>query len=83
VEDLNDTLVRRVEQVIQTYRGQEVRTNTGTHAAIEELVARNEAIEEIVRQLAAELERLTARFERTIAQLDEPPNSYSVIYTLD
>ena len=31
-----------------------------------------------MRALAVELERLTARFERTIEQLDDPPDGYSV-----
>jgi len=83
VEDLTHTLVKRVEHVIQAYRGREIRTTTGTHAAVEELVARNEALEVVVRQLAAELERLTARFERTISQLDELSNGYSVTYPND
>jgi anti-anti-sigma factor len=77
-ERMDVTLVGRVEQVIYSYRGQEIRTTTGTRAAVEELVARNAALEEIVCQLASEVERLAARLERTISQFDRPANSYSV-----
>ena len=46
-------------------------------------MARNVALEEIVRALAAELERLTVRFERTIEHLDQSPDEYSVTYLHD
>ena len=83
MESLTDTLAGRVEQMIQAYRGRKIGTETGTRACVEELIARNEALEEIVRALAAELERLTARFERTIQHLDQPPDEYSVTYPRD
>ena len=78
MESLSDTLTGRVDQMIEAYRGRKIGPETGTCAAVEELHARNEALEEIVRALAVELERLTARFERTIEQLDDPPDGYSV-----
>jgi len=59
--------------MINAYRGCKLGPDTGTRAAVEELIARNEALEEIVRQLAAELERLTERSERT---LDQSSQSY-------
>ena len=80
MEGLNDTLAGRVEQMITAYRGRELKPETGTRAAVEELIARNEALEEIVCELAAELERLTARFERTISQLDQSDGYYSVTF---
>jgi hypothetical protein len=84
VEHVNDTLVKRVEQVMQAYRGHEIRSTTGTQAAIEELAARNEALEEVVCELASELERLTARFERRMSQLDMRKSGYySVTYPHD
>jgi hypothetical protein len=80
---MDDTLAGRVEQTITAYRGRELKPETGTRAAVEELIARNEALEATVCQLAAELERLTARFERTIVQLDARPDGYSVTYLHD
>ena len=83
MESMTDTLAGRVDQMIKAYRGREIGSDTGTRACVEELIARNEALEEIVRALAVELERLTARFERTIEHLDHPPDGYSVTYPLD
>jgi hypothetical protein len=56
---------------------------TGTRACVEERIARSEALEQIVRALAVELERLTARFERTIEHLNEAPDESSVTYLHD
>jgi hypothetical protein len=78
LESLSERLAGRVDQMIKADRGREIGPETGTRAAVEELHARNEALEEIVCALAVELERLTARFERTIEQLDDPPDGYSV-----
>ena len=72
MESLSDSLPGRVEQMIQAYRGCELRPETGTRAAVEELVARNEALEEIVRQLASELERVAARCDRMMSRLEDP-----------
>ena len=83
MEALTDTLAGRVEQMLKAYRGNEIGSETGTRACVEELIGRSEALEEIVRQLAAELERLGAMFERTMARFDEPSNGYSVTYPLD
>ena len=83
MESLNDTLANRVDQMIKAYRYRELGPETGTRACVEELMARNEALEEIVRELAAELERIIGRFERTIEHLDQPPDEYSVTYLRD
>lgn len=77
MEGLSGTLAEHVEELLRSCRGKEIQTTTGTQAAVEELIVRSDGLERIIRELAAELERLTARFERTISQLDET-SGYSV-----
>lgn len=80
MDTLSDTLARRVEELLQISDRPRFLSTTGTRAAVEELVDRNARLEQVVRELATELERLSARFERTIEQLDETPHGYSVRY---
>lgn len=77
---LNDTLARRVEELLRLQDRPRLLSTTGTRAAVDELIDRNARLEQVVGELAVELERLSARFERTIEQLDETPTGYSVSY---
>ena len=62
---LEDTLTQRVEDLIGSYHHEKILTTTGTRTMACELVARNHALEQVVRELALELERLAARIEHT------------------
>ena len=77
---VNDTLTRRVEELLRLQDRPRLLSTTGTRAAVDELTDRNQRLEQVVGELAVELERLSARFERTIEQLDETPTGYSVSY---
>lgn len=77
---MSDTLARRVEELLRLHDRPRLLSTTGTRAAIDELVDRNARLERVVGELATELERLSARFERTIEQLDDTPTGYSVSY---
>jgi hypothetical protein len=78
MENLNDTLLGRVDDLIESEHRTRLLSTTGTRAALEELVERNDRLERAIRELASEVERLTMRFERTLTRLDQPPTAYSV-----
>ena len=60
MSSLDQTLIERVDELIQSYRSREIRSTTGQEAAIDELARRSEGLERAVREIALELERLAA-----------------------
>jgi hypothetical protein len=74
VETLNQTLAQRVDKLLESHHHERLLTTTGTRAAVEELSQRNEGLEKIVRELALEVEGLSA----AIAELRAPSNYYTV-----
>jgi hypothetical protein len=80
MEALSDTLAARVETLMQSHRCSEFHTTTGTEAAVEELGRRVIGLEKVTLELAAEVERLTARLAQMRPKEDEVPNGYSVSF---
>lgn len=68
MESLSDTLAQRVEGLIQSHHRTKLLTTTGTRAALEELIERNDGLEQAVRELAAEVQRLAAKVEQPAAR---------------
>ena len=64
VETLNATLSQRVRDLIESQHRSPLLSTTGTRAAVEELMDRNERLELAVRELAAEVEQLAAMLVR-------------------
>jgi hypothetical protein len=60
LETLTDTLIERVDKLVQAGKGPLLST-TSTSVAIRELVARSEALENAVRDIALEVQKLAAR----------------------
>ena len=60
MEDVYETLSTRVDQLLAAHKGPFLST-TGTHTAIRELIARSEAHEKAIRELAREVEQLASR----------------------
>jgi len=58
METLSETLVERVEQLIRPQ--QPLLSTTGVQAAIGELNARNERLEEALREIVLQVQELTA-----------------------
>jgi len=56
------TLYERVDELIRSHKGQHpVLSTTSTHVVIAELVARSEGLEQALREIALEVQRLAAR----------------------
>jgi predicted sugar kinase len=60
VETLDRDLSERVDELIQAHKAQQLLSTTGTQAAIGELAARTAGLERAIREIALEVERLTA-----------------------
>lgn len=58
METLNETLSRRVDDLIASHHRTTFLSTTGTRAGLDELICRNEGLEQAVRELAAEVQRL-------------------------
>jgi len=61
MEALTDTLLARVDRLVEAGKDDPVRSTTPTSVAIAELLARNEALEKAVREIAYEVEQLSRR----------------------
>jgi len=59
MEGVSETLYERVDELIGAHKGPLLST-TGTHAAIRELIARNEGLEKAIREIAAKVQEPTA-----------------------
>lgn len=60
METLEDSLYARVDELIQSHKGSRLLSTTGTQGSIAELVSRTEGLELALRELAQELQKLTA-----------------------
>jgi hypothetical protein len=61
MESLADTLYERVDQLIRSHKGQEPHLSTiGTRGLVDVLVARTEGLEQAVREITREVEKLAA-----------------------
>ena len=58
-----ETMCDRVDELISAYKGP-LLMSTGTRAAVEELIARSEGLENAIRELALEVQELAAAQER-------------------
>jgi hypothetical protein len=58
---LGETLIERVDGLLDAGKSQELRSTTGSHGALIELCGRVEGLEQAVREVAAEVERLRGR----------------------
>ena len=65
METLSDTLAQRVGALIESHHHEKLLTTTGTRATVDELVERTDGLEQVVRELALEVERLSARIAET------------------
>ncbi len=54
------TLIQRVDELICSYEDQPLLSTTGTQAAISELAARTRGLERAIREIALEVQNLTA-----------------------
>jgi len=62
METLDETLCERVDEAIQSHKGLLLSTS-GPVSAIGELLTRSEGLEEAIREIAREVERLAASQE--------------------
>ncbi len=65
MESLSDALTQRVEDLIESHHHETLLTTTPVRVVIHELFERNEGLEQAVRELALEVQRLAARVEQT------------------
>jgi hypothetical protein len=63
MEDVYETLSARVDELLAAHEGPFLST-TGTHAAIDELIARSDWHEQALREIAREVDELAARTNR-------------------
>lgn len=59
-ETLDETLCARVDELIRSHKGVPLLSTTGSRALIEELAARSEGLEEAIRQIALEAQKVAA-----------------------
>lgn len=60
METLDESLYARVDELIQSHQGRHLLSTIGTQASIEELVLRTQGLEDAIRELALEVEKLAA-----------------------
>ena len=58
MEMLDETLYARVDELISSHKGEDLRSTTGSRTLIAELAARNEGLEKAIREIALEVQRL-------------------------
>lgn len=59
-ETLDETLYARVDELIQSHKGQQLLSTTGNRVSIAELAARSEGHEKALREIALEVQKLAA-----------------------
>lgn len=67
MEAVSDALTQRVEDLIDSHHHEKLLTTTSVRVVMHELVERNEGLEQAVRELALEVQRLAARVEEPSA----------------
>lgn len=63
MEALTDPLTQRVEDLIEAHHHEKLLTTTPQRVVVHELAERTEGLEQAVRELALEVQRLAARDE--------------------
>ena len=64
MKTLGETLIERVDKLIESQKGDRpILSTTATSAAIGELAARNEGLEKAIREIAVEVQKLSASRE--------------------
>jgi predicted RNase H-like nuclease (RuvC/YqgF family) len=78
VEALSETLTQSVSDAVESHGRARHSTNTGTRRAVDELTERHEHLEQVVRELTGEVQRLSADLKRATDQLRQPSSRYSI-----
>jgi hypothetical protein len=60
VNSLDQSLNARIDELLESHRTQRLLSTTGPQAAVRELAIRTQGLEKALRELAAEVERLSA-----------------------
>jgi hypothetical protein len=60
VKTLDETLSERVDEAIRSHKSRQMLSTTGSQALIAELAARNKGLEEAIRVIALEVQRLAS-----------------------
>jgi len=60
VKALDETLYERVDELISSHKLEELRSTTGSRVLISELAVRSEGLEMAIREIALEVQRLSA-----------------------
>jgi hypothetical protein len=60
VEALDVSLYQRVEELIDSHKIEELRSTTGSRVLISELAHRTEGLEKAIREIALEVQKLSA-----------------------
>ena len=69
---LDNTLTQRVEDLIRSHHHEKILVETGAHTIALEALSRNRGLEQVVRELALEVEQLTARVSMLPRVADQP-----------
>jgi hypothetical protein len=59
-ETLEATLYERVDEMIRSHKGQQLLSTTGSRGSIEELAARVEGLEQAIREIARDVQKVAA-----------------------
>ena len=60
MEALDVSLYQRVEELIDSHKIEELRSTTGSRVLISELASRTEGLEKAIREIALEVQKLSA-----------------------
>jgi hypothetical protein len=60
MEELEQTLFERVDELIDTHKDRELQSTVGLQATVDELVLRNQGLESAIREIALEVQKLSA-----------------------
>jgi len=60
MEALDETLYARVDELIRSHKQQQLLSTSGSRVSIAELAARSEGHEKALREIAVEVQKLTA-----------------------
>ena len=63
MEALDVSLYQRVEELIDSHKIEELRSTTGSRTLISELASRTEGLEKAIREIALEVQKLSASRE--------------------
>ena len=60
MEELDQTLFERVDELIDNHKDRELQSTVGLQATVDELVLRNQGLESAIREIALEVQKLSA-----------------------